>query len=84
MKKFVSLLSGGLDSPIAAYLMMKKEFSPVFITFLTSDDESQSMKNKVIQIVEKLTEYTNMEVKLQTKKAMGISLFDYSIFSLLF
>ena len=38
MRKFISLLSGGLDSPIAAYLMIKRGFTPVFLSFLTSDD----------------------------------------------
>ncbi len=64
MKKFVSLLSGGLDSPIAAYLMMKKNFIPVFITFLTSDDDENSMKKKVIQIVKILAQNVNEKIKL--------------------
>ncbi|TFG01820.1 MAG: hypothetical protein EU540_02765 [Promethearchaeota archaeon] len=64
MKKFVSLLSGGLDSPIAAYLMMKKNFSPVFLSFLTSDDEENSMKKKVVRIVQKLAQHTKEKVKL--------------------
>ena len=64
MKKFISLLSGGLDSPIAAFLMIKKGYSPVFISFLTSDDINRSMKKKVIEIVKKLTKITNMEAKL--------------------
>ena len=64
MKKFTSLLSGGLDSPIAAYLMIQKGFTPVFISFLTSDDEQCSMKNKVIRIVKELAQYTKDEIKL--------------------
>jgi len=64
MKRFISLLSSGLDSPIAAYLMMKKDFTPVFISFLTSDDEESSMKNKVIRIVKELAQYTKNEIKL--------------------
>lgn len=64
MKRFISLLSGGLDSPIASYLMMKKDFAPVFISFLTSDDEESSMKNKVIRIVKELSQYTKHDIKL--------------------
>jgi thiamine biosynthesis protein ThiI len=64
MKKFISLLSGGLDSPIAAYLMMKKGFNPVFLSFLTSDDSYHSMRNKIIAITTKLSTYTNFKAKL--------------------
>ena len=51
MKKFISLLSGGLDSPIAANLMIKKGFKPVFLSFLTSDDIDHSMRNKILLII---------------------------------
>ncbi len=64
LKKFVSLLSGGLDSPIAAYLMIKKGLKPIFVTFLTSDDETQSMKNKVTNIVQYLVDFTKTKAKL--------------------
>ena len=50
IRKFISLLSGGLDSPIAAYLMIKKGFTPIFLSFLTSDDKEESMKKKVIKL----------------------------------
>ncbi|MGQ4874721.1 MAG: hypothetical protein ACP6IY_11690 [Promethearchaeia archaeon] len=64
MKKFISLLSSGLDSPIAAYLMIKKGFKPIFLSFLTSDDKSGSMKNKIIEIAKKLRDLTNNYIKL--------------------
>ena len=64
MKKFISLLSGGLDSPIAAYLMIKKGFTPAFLSFLTSDDYEDSMKKKVIKIVKILSKLTNDELKI--------------------
>jgi len=64
MKKFISLLSGGLDSPIAAYLMIKKGFKPVFLSFLTSDDIDHSMRNKIIAIINKLSTYTDFKAKL--------------------
>ncbi|TFG28489.1 MAG: hypothetical protein EU532_05180 [Promethearchaeota archaeon] len=63
MKKFISLLSGGLDSPVAAYLMIKKEFKPIFLSFLTSDDEDHSLKNKIITIIQKLSDFTDFNVK---------------------
>lgn len=64
MKKFISLLSGGLDSPVASYLMIKKEFKPIFLSFLTSDDEDCSMKNKIISIVKHLSKITKSNTKL--------------------
>lgn len=64
MKKFIALLSGGLDSPIAAYLMIKKGFNPIFLSFLTSDDTNHSMRNKIVAIINKLSTYTDFKVKL--------------------
>lgn len=64
MKKFVSLLSGGLDSPIAAYLMIKKGFQPIFLSFLTSDTAEHSLKEKIIQIVKRLKELTKVNQKI--------------------
>ena len=63
MKKFVSLLSGGLDSPIAAYLMIKRGFKPVFISFLTSDDLRHSMRKKVSKISKQLKTISNLYFK---------------------
>ncbi len=62
--KFISLLSGGLDSPIAIYLMIKKGLEPICLSFLTSDDNANSMKNKVINILKILTSFTNNKIKL--------------------
>jgi len=64
MKKFISLLSGGLDSPVAAFLMIKQNFHPIFISFLTSEDENHSLKKKVIQIVKFLKMFTKNTIKL--------------------
>jgi thiamine biosynthesis protein ThiI len=64
MKKFISLISGGLDSPIASYLMIKKGFIPIFISFLTSDDLDHTLKLKVCKVVSELSKFTNYKVKL--------------------
>ena len=64
MKKFISLLSGGLDSPIGAHLMIKQGFKPIFLSFLTSDDINQSMKNKVFKITSQLKNLSNQEIKI--------------------
>ncbi|MFX0043279.1 MAG: hypothetical protein ACFE8L_10225 [Candidatus Hodarchaeota archaeon] len=64
MKKFVSLLSGGLDSPVATFIIINKKFHPIFLSFLTSEDKNHSMKEKVIQIVKILKMIIKNEVKL--------------------
>ena len=64
IRKFISLLSGGLDSPIAAYVMIKRGFTPTFLTFLTSDDYEDSLKKKVIKIVNNLTTFTDDKLKI--------------------
>ena len=64
MYKFISLLSTGLDSPVAAYLMLKKNFHPIFLSFLTFKDQNPKIKNKVIQIVELLSKYTENGIKV--------------------
>ncbi|MDQ1354947.1 MAG: tRNA uracil 4-sulfurtransferase, partial [Acidobacteriota bacterium] len=51
--KLVSLVSGGIDSPVATFLMMKRGVEPILLHFKLSDEDSQ----KVIKIKEKLEEY---------------------------
>jgi len=64
MKKFVSLLSGGLDSPIASYMMMQRGLSPIFLSFLTSDDLNQTLKMKIYQVISKLREFSDYNVRV--------------------
>jgi len=44
--------------------MINKGFSPVFLTFLTSDDKEHTLKNKVIKIVQTLAEFAKTEIKI--------------------
>jgi thiamine biosynthesis protein ThiI len=64
MKKFISLFSGGLDSPVAAYLIAKNGFEPIFLSFLTSDDNENSLKLKIINILKKLKNQIDHSVKV--------------------
>ena len=64
MNKVVSLLSSGLDSPVALYLMIKKGYRPICLSFLTSDDDTHSMRNKIITIVQSVSTYANKNIKL--------------------
>ncbi|GAG43833.1 unnamed protein product, partial [marine sediment metagenome] len=44
--------------------MIKRGFTPIFLTFLTSDDYEYSMKKKVIKIVKILSKFTNDDLKI--------------------
>jgi thiamine biosynthesis protein ThiI len=63
-KKVISLMSDGIDSPVAAYLMMKKGFVPVFLTFITTEAQHKQMENKIQKIVERLKNFTSHQLKL--------------------
>ena len=64
MKKFISLFSGGLDSPVAAYLIAKNGFEPIFLSFLTSDDDENTLKLKIINILKKLKTQIDHGIKV--------------------
>ncbi len=51
--KLVSLVSGGIDSPVATFLMMKRGVEPILLHFKLSEEDTQ----KVIKIKEKLEEF---------------------------
>ena len=52
--RLVSLISGGIDSPVATYLMMKRGVEPVLLHFKIGEDDYR----KVIRLKERLEEYT--------------------------
>ena len=56
-KKVVCLLSGGLDSPVACYMLITKEFTPVFLYFDNSPYTGKTTEQQTIDIAKKLTEY---------------------------
>ncbi len=59
--KLVSLISGGIDSPVATFLMMKRGVQPILLHFKITDSNTA----KVRQLKEKLEEYTaDREIKL--------------------
>jgi len=51
----VSLLSGGIDSPVASYFMIKRGCKVIFLHFY--NENMVSSPAKVEEIIEKLTEY---------------------------
>lgn len=54
--KVVSLLSGGIDSPVASFLAMKRGAEVVLVHFFNSTIHSQSVRKKIHDIAEKLSE----------------------------
>ena len=56
MAKLVCLLSGGIDSPAAAYIMIKKGFDVVFLHLYTSrEHKSLGTVKKIVRRLEKVT-----------------------------
>ncbi len=53
----VSLLSGGIDSPVASYEMFKRGCRIVFVHFHNWTSEKEIVRDKVKSIVEMLSEY---------------------------
>lgn len=49
------LLSGGFDSPVAAYFMMRRGVKVSFIHFRNSTKQSSSVENKIIDLVRVLS-----------------------------
>lgn len=49
------LLSGGIDSPVASKLMLKKGFNLDFVTFISPPFTSIEAKNKTIELAKQIT-----------------------------
>lgn len=56
-QKVVCLLSGGIDSPVAAYLMMKRGCEVIFIHFQNQTTEEGFVKNKIENLAKILSDY---------------------------
>jgi len=61
---FISLLSTGLDSPIASYLMMKQGYNCYSLSFLNGGSEAIKNKEKVIAIGQKLVQLTGKKMRM--------------------
>ncbi|NQU79416.1 hypothetical protein HQ545_06635 [Candidatus Woesearchaeota archaeon] len=51
----VCSLSGGLDSPVAAYMMIKRDCNVVFVHVLNATQSQIGVRSKIDRIVEKLS-----------------------------
>ncbi len=62
--RMISLVSGGIDSPVATYLMMKRGCDITILNF-DNDPYTSGSNDKIIKIYEKLKEYASgSELKL--------------------
>lgn len=60
--RFVSLLSTGLDSPVAMYLMMRQGMEGISLSFLNGLTNSEGNRRKIIAVGKKLVELTNQAI----------------------
>ncbi|MHA1410562.1 MAG: tRNA uracil 4-sulfurtransferase ThiI [Candidatus Odinarchaeia archaeon] len=69
--KFVSLISGGIDSPVAAYLMMKRGAVPILLYFDTSPYTDERTNKRVTKVVEIIKNYAPGRTILFLKAPYG-------------
>lgn len=62
--KVLLLLSGGIDSPVAAYQMMRRGATVEAIHFHSPPYTSDRARQKVVDLAEKLQEYAAVDLKL--------------------
>lgn len=55
--KVLHLISGGFDSPVAAYLLMKRGFKVDFLTFVTPPQTDETTINKIKNLTKVLSRY---------------------------
>jgi thiamine biosynthesis protein ThiI len=63
-RKLVALLSTGLDSPVACYLMMKQGFDIISLSFLNGGEKAEINKKKILTIGKKLVELTHRSIHM--------------------
>ncbi|MDP7140849.1 MAG: tRNA uracil 4-sulfurtransferase ThiI [Candidatus Woesearchaeota archaeon] len=56
-QKVVALLSGGFDSPVAAYLMMKRGCEVILVHFHNKNQASSSVESKITKLAEQLSKF---------------------------
>jgi len=69
--KVVCLVSGGIDSPVAAWLAMKKGLTPIFVYFDNTPFTDETTQQRAIEAVRKLG-------KLARKKSVKIFVVPHS------
>ena len=55
--KVVTLLSGGFDSPVAAFLMMKRGCEVIMVHFQNSGQMKNAVQDKIVKLAKQLSNY---------------------------
>ncbi|TPR53907.1 tRNA uracil 4-sulfurtransferase ThiI [Metamycoplasma neophronis] len=55
--KTLHLISGGIDSPVAAHLLQKRGLKVVFLNFITPPHTDKATTDKIDQIIDVITKY---------------------------
>jgi tRNA uracil 4-sulfurtransferase len=56
--RVLHLFSGGIDSPVAAWLMMKRGCVPVYLHFYLAPTHAPALESKVMRLVRALSDYS--------------------------
>ena len=60
----VCLVSGGIDSPVATWLMIKKGLTPTCVYFDNAPYADETTKQRAVDSVRKLRQYTSTPIRL--------------------
>ncbi len=60
----VCLVSGGIDSPVATWLMIKKGLTPTCVYFDNAPYADETTKQRAVEAVKKLRQYSSAPVRL--------------------
>ena len=75
----VSLLSGGIDSPVSSYMMARRGVALEMVHFFSPPYTSEAAKEKVIELAQKLTPWCGRMTLQIVRTARYIGTFDTSI-----
>lgn len=62
--KVISLLSGGIDSAVSSYLMLKKGADVVFVHFHNQTLQKRQVENKVVKTAKIISKFAKKKTKL--------------------
>jgi len=63
-RRVVCLVSGGIDSPVAAWLMIRKGLTPVCVYFDNAPYADETTRQRAVEAVKKLRHCTTEDIKL--------------------
>ncbi|MFX0101790.1 MAG: hypothetical protein ACFFCS_19655 [Candidatus Hodarchaeota archaeon] len=64
MEKVVHLISSGLDSPVAAYILVKNGVEPIFLFFDANPFNTERTKQAALKLARKIATYAGKNLKM--------------------